>query len=79
MATTTLSKREFRMSIDVTITGHSGGRIISDLVSDALQELVNRRDFRVGSIQQGRAIEYSADHDDVRLTLDVGIQRVEPS
>lgn len=63
--------KEFRLSIDITITGHTDGQRVAPLVCDALQELVNRRDFRVGSIAQGRAVEHLIDHAATRVTVDV--------
>lgn len=74
-----MKKREFKLSIDVTVTGHREDQIITPLINDAMQELVNRRDFRVGAIDQGRAIEHSVDYGNVRVTVDVSRMSIDPA
>ncbi|MBV7457320.1 hypothetical protein KW843_22760 [Acidovorax sp. sif1233] len=62
---------ELRLSIDVTVTGNTEGTHVAPFVNDALQELVNRMDFRTGTIQPGRAICHLRDHHDVQIRVDV--------
>lgn len=66
-----MNNREFRLSIDVTVTWTGEGMILSPLINEALQELVNRRDFRHGFIEPGRAITHLHDHQAVKVTVDV--------
>ena len=70
--------REFRLSIDITVTGHRDSDLLAPLINDALQELVNRRDFRAGTIGVGRAIDHRQDFDQVRITVDVNRLSVKP-
>lgn len=74
-----MSAPEFRLSIDVTVRGsRAGGEgyCTSAIVCDALQELVNRLDFRNGTIQPGRVITHHRDHSDAIVTVDVATLRV---
>lgn len=70
--------REFRLSIDITVTGHTDSDMVAPLVNDAMQELVNRRDFRAGTIGVGRAIDHRHDFEAVRITVDVNRLSVKP-
>lgn len=68
------------MSIDVTVRSSSAGSqglALSSVVCDALQELVNRLDFRNGTIKPGRVITHQRDHCDLTVTVDVSTLRVE--
>lgn len=73
-----MSTPEFRLSIDVTVTGGHDGMQVAPLVNEALQELTNRMDFRGGTIQPGRAISHKRDFDTIAVTVDVFPLRVEP-
>lgn len=66
-----MNNREFRLSIDVTVTGGSEMMSVAPLINDAMQELVNRLDFRRGSIAAGRAVVHLHDHQAVKVTVDV--------
>ena len=75
-----MSTPEFRMSIDVTVRGSSAGGqgfTLSAVVCDALQELVNRLDFRNGTIEPGRVITHQRDHSALTVTVDVSTLRVD--
>lgn len=62
--------KTFKLRIEVDVTT-IGDRPIDDAIADAMQELVNRRDFRHGTIQPGRVIHHTADFDAMVLTVDL--------
>lgn len=67
-----------KIGIDITVTtGANRHTVMSNLVNSAMQELVNRHDFRRGTIKQGRVVTVSEDHDDVRAVVDLTILRIE--
>lgn len=67
-----------KIGIEITVTaGANRHTVVSNLVNSAMQELVNRHDFRNGSIKQGRVVTVSEDHDDVRAVVDLTILRIE--
>lgn len=66
-----MNNSEFRLSIDLTVTGCGDGTLLAPLINEALQELVNRRDFRHGFIETGRAITHLHDHQAAKVTVDV--------
>ena len=67
-----------KIGIDITVTaGANRHTAMSDLVNSAMQELVNRHDFRYGTIKQGRVVSISVDHEDVRAVVDLTILRIE--
>lgn len=69
--------RTIKLSIDVTVTAGSGRTtLVSEVLNSAVQELVNRHDFRTGSIKQGRVVEVSIDHEDISAVVDLTILRV---
>lgn len=71
--------KEFQLDIKVRVTGHSDHRKVAPLVADAMQELVNRADFRHGTIQMGRAITHELDFQEVIVTVDIARQPTKDS
>jgi hypothetical protein len=63
-------KTQIRIRLEIDVTGTTGNGLVSDLVNAAILELVNRKDFREGSIQQGRVIDHTSDFQDKRVTID---------
>ena len=70
---------EFHLIIDVIVTGHTDGIRLAPLINDAMLELVNRRDFRTGTIEPGRAILHMHDHDSVRVAVNVARLNIGPT
>lgn len=66
-----LTANELRLSIDVTVSGHTDSHYVAPMINDALQELTNRRDFRTGQLRPGRIVVHDLDHGAVRVTVDV--------
>lgn len=63
--------KEFKLTIDVTIRGGIEKSSIPGYINDAVQELVNRQDFRRGNIKPGRVMDHYRNHEDVMVTVDV--------
>lgn len=64
-------KNQIKIRLEIDVTGSfAPGSNIAMLVNDALQELVNRKDFRSGQLPQGRVIEHTHDFEDKRVTID---------
>lgn len=67
-----------KIGIDITVTaGGNRTTMMSELVNSAVQELVNRHDFRTGTIKQGRVVTVSQDHNDMQAVVDLTILRIE--
>jgi hypothetical protein len=67
--------KTFHLDIKVTVTGHTDANLLAPLVNDAMQELVNRADFRHGRIRQGRVLTHEHDHGEIKVTVDLMRQR----
>ena len=67
--------KTFHLGIKVTVTGHTDANQLAPLVNDAMQELVNRADFRGGTIGQGRALTHERDHGAIKVMVDIVHQR----
>lgn len=61
----------FQLTLDIAVEGLSDGEHIAPYVNDAVQELVNRRDFRDGTISTGRALTHRIDFGRVCVSIDV--------
>ncbi|GHC72695.1 hypothetical protein GCM10007320_08740 [Pseudorhodoferax aquiterrae] len=71
--------RVFKLRIEVDVHGVSDQSVVAPDVNDALAELVNRLDFKSGSIPNGRAITHSHDFAARVVTVDVFHMVSEPS
>ena len=67
--------KTFHLGIKVTVTGHTDEHTLAPLVNDAMQELVNRADFRGGTIKPGRALTHERDHGAIKVMVDIVHQR----
>ena len=63
--------KTFTLGIKVTVTGHTGANLVSPLVNDAIQELVNRADFKRGLIGVGRVLTHEIDYGKIQVTIDL--------
>jgi hypothetical protein len=63
--------KTFHLGINVTVTGHTDANLLAPLVNDAMQELVNRADFRAGTIGTGRVLTHERDFNSIKVTVDL--------
>ena len=63
--------KTFQLGIKVTVTGHTDANTLAPLVNDAMQELVNRANFRHGRIGTGRVLTHERDHGAIEVTVDI--------
>lgn len=61
----------FKMIIEINVHGVTDGELVVPFVSDALTELINRRDFKNGALEQGRASTHSIDYNSKVVTVDL--------
>ena len=65
-----MSTLKLRIEIEVVSRGSLVGTNQSAMVNDAIQELVNRRDFREGTLEQGRILTHRVDHESKTVNVD---------
>ena len=63
--------KTFHLGIKVTVTGYTDEDRLAPLVNNAVQELVNRADFRGGTIADGRVLTHKIDFNEVNVTVDI--------